>query len=97
MEGAEASLVTDYVLKVGFGSMFQCGIQAFFNVPVVSWVHSSQNVMQILGLDVCADTLVGDEMRRGVSGGQRKRVTTGMMSRKIIFLVRTPLGISAVF
>ena len=36
--------------------------------------------MQILGLDICADTIVGDEMRRGVSGGQRKRVTTGLSS-----------------
>ena len=34
--------------------------------------------MQILGLDICADTIVGDEMQRGISGGQRKRVTTGL-------------------
>jgi len=34
---------------------------------------------QILGLDICADTMVGDEMLRGISGGQRKRVTTGEM------------------
>ncbi|XP_061353915.1 pleiotropic drug resistance protein 1-like isoform X2 [Gastrolobium bilobum] len=47
-EGQEASLVTDYVLK-------------------------------ILGLDICADTMVGNEMLRGISGGQRKRVTTGEM------------------
>ena len=35
--------------------------------------------MKVLGLDVCADTMVGDEMIRGISGGQRKRVTTGEM------------------
>ncbi|CAJ1951217.1 unnamed protein product [Sphenostylis stenocarpa] len=46
--GQEASLITDYVLK-------------------------------ILGLDICADTMMGDEMLRGISGGQRKRVTTGEM------------------
>ncbi|GMI91873.1 pleiotropic drug resistance 12, ATP-binding cassette G40, PLEIOTROPIC DRUG RESISTANCE 12 [Hibiscus trionum] len=36
-------------------------------------------IIKILGLEICADTLVGDEMIRGVSGGQRKRVTTGEM------------------
>ncbi|XP_077211685.1 pleiotropic drug resistance protein 1-like [Tasmannia lanceolata] len=46
--GQEASVVTDYILK-------------------------------ILGLDICADTMVGDEMVRGISGGQKKRVTTGEM------------------
>jgi len=34
---------------------------------------------QVLGLDICADTTIGDEMRRGISGGQKKRVTTGML------------------
>ncbi|KAA3470541.1 pleiotropic drug resistance protein 1-like [Gossypium australe] len=48
LEGQEASVVTDYILK-------------------------------ILGLEVCADTMVGDEMIRGISGGQKKRVTTGEM------------------
>lgn len=32
---------------------------------------------QVLGLEICADTVVGNEMLRGISGGQRKRVTTG--------------------
>ncbi|XP_066306518.1 ABC transporter G family member 36-like isoform X1 [Miscanthus floridulus] len=48
MGGQDASVVTDYILK-------------------------------ILGLEICADTMVGDEMLRGISGGQRKRVTTGEM------------------
>ncbi|GJM93946.1 hypothetical protein PR202_ga10547 [Eleusine coracana subsp. coracana] len=36
-------------------------------------------ILKILGLEVCADTVVGNEMLRGISGGQRKRVTTGEM------------------
>jgi len=36
-------------------------------------------ILKILGLDICADTIVGDEMHRGISGGQRKRVTTAEM------------------
>ncbi|CAI5536089.1 unnamed protein product, partial [Closterium sp. Naga37s-1] len=35
-------------------------------------------VLKILGLDICADTVVGNNMLRGISGGQRKRVTTGV-------------------
>ncbi|KAH6803219.1 pleiotropic drug resistance 4 [Perilla frutescens var. frutescens] len=34
-------------------------------------------ILKILGLDLCADTLVGDEMIKGISGGQKKRLTTG--------------------
>jgi len=36
--------------------------------------------LQILGLEVCADTVVGNAMLRGISGGQRKRVTTGKIN-----------------
>ncbi|KAL0006431.1 hypothetical protein SO802_013992 [Lithocarpus litseifolius] len=36
-------------------------------------------ILKILGLDICADILVGDAMRRGISGGQKKRLTTGEM------------------
>ncbi|XP_058724834.1 pleiotropic drug resistance protein 1-like [Vicia villosa] len=48
LEGQQASVVTDYILK-------------------------------ILGLEICADIMVGDGMIRGISGGQKKRVTTGEM------------------
>ncbi|KAF3522607.1 hypothetical protein F2Q69_00048184 [Brassica cretica] len=34
-------------------------------------------ILKILGLDICADTRVGDASRPGISGGQKRRLTTG--------------------
>lgn len=40
----------------------------------IRWV---QNILKVLGLEICADTIVGDQLLRGISGGQKKRVTSG--------------------
>jgi ABC-type multidrug transport system ATPase subunit/ABC-type multidrug transport system permease subunit len=55
-------------------------------------------VLKILGLDICADTMVGDEMIRGISGGQRKRVTTGEMlvgPSKALFMDEISTGLDS--
>ena len=36
-------------------------------------------MIKVLGLSDCANTLVGDAAVRGVSGGQKRRVTVGEM------------------
>ncbi|KAL7168251.1 hypothetical protein ACSBR2_038647 [Camellia fascicularis] len=36
-------------------------------------------ILKTLGLEDCADTIVGNEIVRGISGGQRRRVTIGEM------------------
>lgn len=55
-------------------------IDAYMKASAISGRQHSvvtEYVQKILGLDICADTIVGNEMLRGISGGQRKRVTTG--------------------
>ncbi|KAL0342058.1 UNVERIFIED_CONTAM: Pleiotropic drug resistance protein 1 [Sesamum calycinum] len=55
-------------------------------------------VMKILGLEICADTMVGDQMIRGISGGQRKRVTTGEMlvgPAKALFMDEISTGLDS--
>ena len=42
-------------------------------------LRKMNNVLSIIGLDGCRDTIVGDAMIRGVSGGQKRRVTMGEM------------------
>ncbi|KAM5559550.1 pleiotropic drug resistance protein 2 [Rosa sericea] len=57
-------------------------IDAFMKATSLSGQKTSlvtDYVLKILGLDICSDIMVGDEMRRGISGGQKKRVTTGEM------------------
>lgn len=38
---------------------------------------NTEYVVKMLGLDICAETVVGNAMLRGISGGQKKRVTSG--------------------
>ncbi|BAT85839.1 hypothetical protein VIGAN_04343300 [Vigna angularis var. angularis] len=55
-------------------------------------------VLKVLGLDICADIMIGDEMRRGISGGQRKRVTTGEMlvgPAKALFMDEISTGLDS--
>ena len=40
-------------------------------------VHVRSAYASSMWMQVCADTKIGNNMIRGVSGGQRKRVTTG--------------------
>ncbi|CDY20193.1 BnaA01g28090D [Brassica napus] len=54
--------------------------------------------LKILGLDLCKDTMVGDEMTRGISGGQKKRVTTGEMivgPTKTLFMDEISTGLDS--
>ncbi|KAF3454238.1 hypothetical protein FNV43_RR04685 [Rhamnella rubrinervis] len=59
---------------------------------------STDYVLKVLGLDVCSETVVGNDMLRGISGGQRKRVTTGEMivgPRKTLFMDEISTGLDS--
>ncbi|KAL0303555.1 UNVERIFIED_CONTAM: Pleiotropic drug resistance protein 2 [Sesamum radiatum] len=76
-------------------------IDAFMKAIAVAGQKTSlvtDYVLKILGLDICADTMVGDEMRRGISGGQKKRVTTGEMlvgPAKVFFMDEISTGLDS--
>jgi ATP-binding cassette subfamily G (WHITE) protein 2 len=53
-------------------------------------------IIRDLGLESCADTRMGTEFLRGVSGGERKRTCIGMelvLSPKILFLDEPTTGL----
>ncbi|KAL6614944.1 hypothetical protein ACP70R_037214 [Stipagrostis hirtigluma subsp. patula] len=55
-------------------------------------------ILKNLGLEMCADVLVGDAMTRGISGGQKKRVTTGEMlvgPTKVLFMDEISTGLDS--
>ncbi|KAL7210715.1 hypothetical protein ACSBR1_032132 [Camellia fascicularis] len=55
-------------------------------------------ILKILGLDICADIMCGDAMKRGISGGQKKRLTTGEMivgPTKALFMDEISTGLDS--
>ena len=58
-------------------------VHAFQKAQAVEGQRSSvatEYMIRMLGLDICADTICGNHMMRGISGGQKKRVTSGVLS-----------------
>ncbi|KAL7162523.1 hypothetical protein ACSBR2_042921 [Camellia fascicularis] len=76
-------------------------VDLFMKATAMQGVESSlitDYTLRILGLDVCRDTIVGDEMMRGISGGQKKRVTTGEMivgPTKTLFMDEISTGLDS--
>ncbi|KAL6326644.1 hypothetical protein AAG906_009770 [Vitis piasezkii] len=76
-------------------------IDAFMKATAMAGQETSlvtDYVLKMLGLDICADIVVGDDMRRGISGGEKKRVTTGEMlvgPAKALFMDEISTGLDS--
>ncbi|KAE8678602.1 ABC transporter G family member 36 [Hibiscus syriacus] len=79
----------------------EADVDLFMKATAMEGVESSlitDYTLKLLGLDICKDTIVGDEMHRGVSGGQKKRVTTGEMivgPSKTLFMDEISTGLDS--
>ncbi|CAN1836619.1 ABC transporter G family member 36, partial [Linum perenne] len=76
-------------------------VDLFMKATAMKGAESTLNTdytLKILGLDICKDTIVGDDMIRGISGGQKKRVTTGEMivgPTKTLFMDEISTGLDS--
>ncbi|CAN8278912.1 unnamed protein product [Cochlearia groenlandica] len=79
----------------------EADVDLFMKASAAQGVKSSlitDYTLKILGLDICKDTIVGDDMMRGISGGQKKRVTTGEMivgPTKTLFMDEISTGLDS--
>ncbi|KUF84679.1 ABC transporter G family member 31 [Phytophthora nicotianae] len=58
---------------------YECSGEELSKRDMAGILDTSRAIQQ-LGLENCQNTVLGDTMLRGVSGGERKRVTTGEMT-----------------
>lgn len=82
-------------LTVRENIMFSANLRLPQSVPFRERVKRVSNIIEQLGLIQCADTRMGTEFQRGVSGGERKRTCIAMemvLSPSILFLDEPTTG-----
>ncbi|KAJ3285120.1 hypothetical protein HDU79_007588, partial [Rhizoclosmatium sp. JEL0117] len=68
------------------------------SMPLAKKFELVESVILELGLKECANTLVGDEWRKGISGGEKRRVSVGvqlLLNPSVIFLDEPTTGLDA--
>lgn len=100
--GSRYELLTELARRERDAGIFpEAEIDLFMKATAVEGLEDSlitDYTLRILGLDVCRDTIVGDDMIRGISGGQKKRVTTGEMivgPTKTLFMDEISTGLDS--
>jgi ATP-binding cassette subfamily G (WHITE) protein 2 len=82
-------------LTVRENIMFSANLRLSQSVTVDERTERVRRIIQQLGLGKCADTRMGTESERGVSGGERKRTCIAMemvLSPRILFLDEPTTG-----
>lgn len=83
------------MLTVRENIMFSANVRLPAEVSRTERTARVNKVIQDLGLESCADTRVGTEAIRGISGGEKKRTCIGMelvLAPKIMFLDEPTTG-----
>ncbi|KAH7684878.1 Xenobiotic-transporting ATPase protein [Dioscorea alata] len=100
--GPKYELLTELAKREKEAGIFpEAEVDLFMKATAMEGMESSLQTnytLRILGLDICANTIVGDEMQRGISGGQKKRVTTGEMivgPTKTLFMDEISTGLDS--
>ncbi|RLN53784.1 hypothetical protein BBJ29_008620 [Phytophthora kernoviae] len=81
-----------YILRRG-EELLSKGSEELASIKAV-FEHCPEIVIQQLGLHNCQDTVVGDAMMRGISSGERKRVTTGELGFSMKYIQHIPTSTS---
>ncbi|CAN6441234.1 unnamed protein product [Victoria cruziana] len=100
--GSRYELLSELARREKQAGIFpEAEVDLFMKATAMEGVESSLQTdytLKILGLDICKDTIVGDAMQRGISGGQKKRVTTGEMivgPTKTLFMDEISTGLDS--
>lgn len=58
--------------------MFSANMRLPPDTPKEQLVSKVDKLLEDLGLNVCADVIIGGALIKGISGGQRKRTSVGV-------------------
>ncbi|KAJ2999804.1 ATP-binding cassette sub- G member 2 [Globomyces sp. JEL0801] len=78
--------------------MYSARLRLSRSIPITEKKALVDKVIAQLGLEGCRNTRIGDEMNRGISGGERKRVSIGVelvTDPNILFLDEPTSGLDA--
>jgi ATP-binding cassette subfamily G (WHITE) protein 2 len=75
--------------------MFSANVRLPTKLSSKAKIDIVNEVIMELGLEKCANTMIGTDFKRGVSGGERKRTNIGMelvLSPLVLFLDEPTTG-----